>query len=77
MWKEHITFDKKVLLGKPIIKGTRLSVDFILELLIENWTYESIIENYPKLKRKDITACIEYALEKVKEEEVFLINESN
>jgi len=40
--------------GKPIIKGTRISVEFLMELLANNWTHEEIMENYPRIKKEDI-----------------------
>ena len=60
-WKDRIIVDPKILSGKPIIRGTRLSVEFILDLLANNWTIESILENYPQLKKDDITAVLKYA----------------
>lgn len=62
-WKERIAVDPKVLAGKPIIKGTRIAVEFILDLLANGWTTEKILENYPQLKREDITAALKYAAE--------------
>ena len=50
-WREKITVDPEVAAGKPVIKGTRLTVDFILDLLAAGWTYEEILENYPQLER--------------------------
>jgi len=55
--------------GKPIIKGTRVAVEFILELLANGWTVEDILRNYPQLKREDVTAALKYATEVLKEEE--------
>jgi uncharacterized protein (DUF433 family) len=49
-WKKHITSDKSILLGKPVIKGTRISVEFIIELLAFGWSEKQIPENYPRLK---------------------------
>ena len=57
-WKERITVDPKVLAGKPIIKGTRIAVEFILDLLANGWTIEKILKNYPQLKKEDITAVL-------------------
>ncbi|MFZ6052562.1 DUF433 domain-containing protein [Halocola ammonii] len=59
-WKEHIVSDKDVLLGKPVIKGTRISVEFILERLADGWTESKILENYPHLKRQDLQAVFSY-----------------
>jgi uncharacterized protein (DUF433 family) len=70
-WQERIVADPKVLVGKPVIKGTRLSVEFILDLLANNWTIEQILDEYPQLKREDIIAVLKYAAEMVKEEKVY------
>jgi uncharacterized protein (DUF433 family) len=70
-WRNRITFDQNILAGKPIIKGTRLAVEFILELLANGWTLEKILKNYPKLKKEDITAVLKYATEIMKEEKVY------
>jgi len=55
-WQDHITSDSTILLGKPIIKGTRISVEFILERLASGWNEEQILENYPRLTSDDIRA---------------------
>lgn len=60
-WKERIIVNPKVLVGKPVIKGTRISVDFILELLAHGWTHEKILKNYPQLQEDDIYAALEYS----------------
>jgi len=70
-WRDRIAVDPKVLAGKPIIKGTRLAVEFVLELLANGWTYDTVLENYPQLKRDDILAALRYASEVLKEERVF------
>lgn len=70
-WKDRIIIDKNILAGKPIIKGTRISVEFILELLSNGWTIETILENFPQLKREDILAVLKYATEILKEERVY------
>jgi len=70
-WKDRVTFDPDILAGKPIIKGTRISVEFILDLLANGWTTEEILKNYPQLKKEDITAVLKYATEILKEEKVY------
>jgi len=70
-WRSRIIVDSKILAGKPIIKGTRISVELILDLLANDWTIETILENYPHLKREDITAVLRYATEILKEERVY------
>ena len=57
---ERLHSDKKILDGKPVIKGTRLSVKFILDLLKQGWKEEDILENYPRITPEDIAACHEY-----------------
>jgi len=58
---DRITADPKILGGKPIVRGTRLSVEFILELLASDVPEEEILEDYPHLTRDDIHACLKYA----------------
>ena len=57
----RITFDKDVLVGKPIIRGMRISVDMILELLAKGATSEEILEDYPQLEPEDLQAAFLYA----------------
>ena len=60
-WQERITIDPEVLVGKPIIKETRISVEFVLDLLGRGWTIEQILEEYDHLAHEDIQACLAYA----------------
>lgn len=62
-WTEHIHYDKEILLGKPVVKGTRLSVEFILERFASGWTEEQVLENYPRLTKEDLQAIFAYAYE--------------
>ena len=55
-WRDHIVSDPEVLLGKPVIKGTRLSVEFLLDRLANGWTEEMLLENAPRLTRADLQA---------------------
>lgn len=66
----RITFNPKILGGKPVIRGTRLSVDFILELLASGMGEDEILREYPRLKRADILAVLEYAARAIRREEV-------
>ncbi|HSK73742.1 MAG TPA: DUF433 domain-containing protein [Pyrinomonadaceae bacterium] len=59
-WQDKIVSDKEILLGKPTIKGTRVSVEFILERLADGWTEEQLLENYPRLKREDLQAVFAF-----------------
>jgi uncharacterized protein (DUF433 family) len=58
---DRITFDKDILTGKPIIRGMRISVDMILELLAKGTTTEEILEDYPQLEADDLRAALLYA----------------
>jgi len=58
---ERIVVDPAVLAGKPVIKGTRLAVEFILELLAAGQGEDELLANYPGLTREDILACLSYA----------------
>lgn len=71
--RSRIEINPKILTGKAIIKGTRISVEFVLELLGKGWTYEDILANYPHLTKEDIIACLNYAKERIKEERVYPI----
>ena len=59
-WKTYIHSDPKILLGKPVIKGTRLSVEFILGLFSEGWTEQQVLENYPTLNTRSIQALLAF-----------------
>ncbi|MCX6842593.1 MAG: DUF433 domain-containing protein [candidate division WOR-3 bacterium] len=72
-WHDRIVVEPKVLAGKPIIKGTRLAVEFVLELLASEWTEQRILENYPQLTHEDITAVLSYAARVLKEETVYAL----
>lgn len=70
-WKKYIHSDSKVLVGKPVVKGTRLSVDFILALFAEGWSTEDILENYPSLTPESLQAVFAFAAECMREETVY------
>jgi uncharacterized protein (DUF433 family) len=59
--RDRIVIDPEVPVGKPVIKGTRLAVDFIIDLLAQGWSEEDILKNYPGLTHADIRACLGYA----------------
>jgi uncharacterized protein (DUF433 family) len=69
-WQDCITVDPAVLVGKPIIKGTRLSVEFMLGLIAQGWPEEEILRNY-LVSREQLRACVAYAQARVSEEKVF------
>ncbi len=72
-WKKRIELNPKVMVGKPVIKGTRLTIDFLLELLAHGWTHEKVLKNYPQLKNEDISAALEYSAEVLKRELVYTL----
>ncbi len=67
---ERIKFDKNILAGKPIIRGLRIPVSMILELLAKGATNQEILEDYPELEPEDIQAALFYAYYLVSQEEV-------
>ena len=71
-WHERITVDPQVLVGKPIIKGTRIAVEFVVDLLARGWTVDRVMREYDHLTAEDIQACLAYASEILKSEKVYL-----
>jgi uncharacterized protein (DUF433 family) len=59
-WQNRIVSDKEILLGKPTVLGTRLSVEFIVERLASGWTQEQLLENYPRLTSDDLQSVFAY-----------------
>jgi uncharacterized protein (DUF433 family) len=72
-WQTYIGSDPDVLSGKPVIKGTRLAVDFILGLMAEGWTLEQLYQNYPALNPVIMQAVFSYASECLRDEKLFVI----
>ncbi|MFM9947432.1 MAG: DUF433 domain-containing protein [Saprospiraceae bacterium] len=62
-WRDYIVSDKEVLVGKPAVKGTRLSVEFILKLYAAGWTEQQILDNYPRLNKENLQAVFAYVYE--------------
>ncbi len=67
----RIVLDPKVMLGKPVIKGTRLTVELIVEKVAYGATFDELLQDFPFLKREDIRAALLYAARSVAHEEVF------
>lgn len=65
---DRIIVNPRILGGKPIIKGTRLSVEYILNLLASNVSEEEILDDYPHINHDDIQACLKYAAHSLKNE---------
>jgi len=60
-WREYIHSDPKILLGKPVVKGTRLSVEFLLGLFAVGWTEQQVLENYSSLTPESLRAAFAFA----------------
>src|SRR6266496_1883857 len=58
---ERIMLDPAILAGKPVVRGTRLAVEFVIGLMADGWSEADILANYPGLTREDIVACLAYA----------------
>lgn len=71
-WQDHITIAPEVLVGKPVIRGTRISVEFVIDLLGRGWTQEQVLKEYD-LTREDVQACLAYASDVLKSERVYLL----
>ena len=70
-WQDRIIVDANVLVGKPVVRGTRISVELVIDLLAAGWTSEQILDSYPSLAAQDIRACLAYAGELLPSEKVF------
>lgn len=68
---DRITIDPAILAGKPIVRGTRLSVEFLIGLLAQGWSETEILRNYPGLTHEDLLACLAYAEEMLRTERVY------
>ena len=69
-WHERIVTNPDVLVGKPVIKGTRRAVEFVIDLLAQGWSYDDILATYPGITREDVLACLAYASERLHRERV-------
>ena len=65
-WQDRIVADADVLAGKPVVRGTRQAVEFIIDLLAQGWSEADILANYPGLSTQDIRACLHYASDLVR-----------
>ncbi|MDQ2862215.1 MAG: DUF433 domain-containing protein [Bacteroidota bacterium] len=73
-WREHIISDPKILIGKPSIRGTRISVELILELFSNGWSEKQVIESYPSISHDDLRAVFLYLKECIQQELYFPIS---
>ena len=70
MTAERIEIDPKIMLGKPVIRGTRITVELILRKLSEGATEADLLEAYPRLTRQDVHAAMRYAADTLAHEEI-------
>jgi uncharacterized protein (DUF433 family) len=70
-WQDRIIIDPNILVGKPVIKGTRLAVEFVIDLLAQGWSEADIERNYPGVTQTDIQACLNYASAILRAEKVY------
>jgi uncharacterized protein (DUF433 family) len=70
---DRITLNPEVLVGKPVIKGTRISVEFVVGLLARGWTIEDIIKEYDHVTQEDVQACLSYAHQLLADEKIYPI----
>lgn len=73
-WRLFIHSDPDVLVGKPVVRGTRLSIEFILGLFTEGWTEKQVIENYPILTEETLRAVFAFATDCMREEALYPIS---
>lgn len=72
-WQDHIHSDPEVLVGKPVVKDTRLSVEFLLGLLAAGWSQAQILENYPSLTPEALRAVFAFVAEAMQEESLYTV----
>ena len=72
-WRDYIHSDPIILVGKPVVKGTRLSIEFILGLFSVGWTEHQVLESYPGLTQKSLRAVFAFAIDCLKEEALYTI----
>ena len=70
-WHDLISIEPGILVGKPAVKGTRIAVEMVIDLLAAGWTHEQVLDSYPSLTKEDILACLAYAGELLHSERVF------
>jgi uncharacterized protein (DUF433 family) len=72
-WRERIVSDPLTMMGKPVVKGTRLTVEHLIEQLANGWSEADLLEAFPDLAREDIQACYAYVAETLRDVRVYPI----
>lgn len=67
----RLVLDPAILVGKPVVKGTRIAVEFVIGLMADGWNEADILSNYPHLTHEDIIGCLGYARDVLAAEKVF------
>jgi uncharacterized protein (DUF433 family) len=70
-WQDRIEIDSGRLGGKPVVRGTRITVELVVEMVADGWSTERIRESYPGLTEEDVQACLHYAAALLREERRF------
>lgn len=76
-WQDYIELDPKVMCGKPVIMGTRITVELILERLGDGWSEDDLIRSYPHLRPEHIRAAQSYAAASLSTDEIVILGESS
>lgn len=69
IYQDRITANPKVMLGKPVVKGTRITVELVLRKIAGGYSFDEIIEMYPHISKDDILACVGYAVSVIESED--------
>ena len=72
-WQAFISSDPEILSGKPTLRGTRLSVEFVLDLFAKGWTRKQVIENYPAMTEEMLSAVFAFASEALHDEKIYFL----
>ena len=70
-WRDRIIVDPNVLVGKPVIKGTRIAVELVVSQMAQGWTEADVLRAYPHITREDLLACLAYAASRIASERVY------
>jgi len=72
-WRQRIVVNPQILVGKPVIKGTRISVELVIDLLARGYSAAQIVQQYDHLTAEDIQACLAYASDVLSSEKVYAV----
>lgn len=76
-WRDRIIVDPDILVGKPVIQGTRISVELILDRLADGWSVEDLLAAYPRLTIEDVQAVFAFTAELLKEEDFVALSKAS